>query len=116
MLELDDGSTVTADMLLVATGRMPNGDLLDAELAGVDVDDDGRVLVDEYQRTTARGVFALGDVSSPYQLKHVANHEARVVRHNLLCDWDDTDVHGRHPTTGSCRRRCSPIRRSPRSG
>ncbi|WP_176214166.1 FAD-dependent oxidoreductase, partial [Mycobacterium avium] len=58
--------------------------------AGVDVEN-GRVVVDEYQRTSARGVFALGDVSSPYQLKHVANHEARVVRHNLLCDWDDTE-------------------------
>ena len=89
-LELDDGSTLNADLLLVATGRLPNADLLDAEQAGVDVED-GRVVVDEYQRTSARGVFALGDVSSPYQLKHVANHEARVVQHNLLCDWDDTD-------------------------
>jgi mycothione reductase len=76
--------------VLVATGRIPNGDLLDAETVGVDVVD-GQVVVDEYQRTTARGIFALGDVSSQYQLKHVANHEARVVRHNLLQDWDDTD-------------------------
>ncbi len=89
VLELDDGNTVDADMLLVATGRAANGDQLDAELAGVEVDD-GMVVVDEYQRTTARGVFALGDVSSAYQLKHVANHEMRVVRHNLLVDWDDT--------------------------
>ena len=89
VLELDDGKTLTADMLLVATGRVPNGDQLDAELAGVEVRD-GLVVVDEYQRTTARGVFALGDVSSAYQLKHVANHEMRVVRHNLLLDWDDT--------------------------
>jgi mycothione reductase len=89
VLELDDGSKMNADLLLVATGRLSNADLLDAEQAGVDVEN-GRVLVDEYQRTSARGVFALGDVSSPYQLKHVANHEARVVRHNLLCDWDDT--------------------------
>ncbi|MCV7379625.1 mycothione reductase [Mycobacterium alsense] len=89
-LELDDGSTVNADLLLVATGRLSNADLLDAEQAGIDVQN-GRVVVDEYQRTTARGVFALGDVSSPYQLKHVANHEARVVQHNLLCDWDDTE-------------------------
>ncbi|MDV3125223.1 mycothione reductase [Mycobacterium sp. 21AC1] len=89
VLELDDGKTLDADMLLVATGRIPNGDLLDAELAGVEVDEDGRVIVDEYQRTTAPGVFALGDVSSDYQLKHVANHESRVVRENLLRDWDD---------------------------
>ncbi|MBP2453072.1 mycothione reductase [Mycolicibacterium lutetiense] len=92
VLELDDGKTVNADMLLVATGRIPNGDLLDAELAGVEVDEDGLVIVDEYQRTTARGIFALGDVSSDYQLKHVANHESRVVKENLLCDWDDVEA------------------------
>ena len=89
-LQLDDGCTINADLLLVATGRVSNADLLDAEQAGVDVER-GRVVVDEYQRTSAREVFALGDVSSPYQLKHVANHEARVVQHNLLCDWDDTE-------------------------
>jgi len=89
VLELDDGKTLGADMLLVATGRIPNGDRLDAELAGVKVED-GMVVVDDYQRTTARGIYALGDVSSAYQLKHVANHEMRVVRHNLLRDWDDT--------------------------
>ena len=88
----DGGSTVSGDALLVATGRAPNGDLLDVQEAGIDVDHNGRVRVDEYQRTSARGVFALGDVSSEYQLKHVANHEARVVRHNLLQDWDDTDA------------------------
>lgn len=86
----DDGSTVRGNALLVATGRAPNGGLLDAQLAGVEVDHNGRVLVDEYQRTSARGIYALGDVSSDYQLKHVANHEARVVRHNLLQNWDDT--------------------------
>jgi mycothione reductase len=90
-VELDDGSTVRADAVLVATGRIPNGDLLDLQSVGVELED-GRVIVDEYQRTTARGIFALGDVSSPYQLKHVANHEARVVKHNLLQDWDDTDA------------------------
>jgi len=89
-LELDDGSKLNADMLLVATGRVSNADQLDAEQAGVRVED-GRVVVDKYQRTSARDVFALGDVSSPYQLKHVANHEARVVKHNILCEWDDTD-------------------------
>ncbi|WNG84116.1 mycothione reductase [Mycobacterium sp. ITM-2016-00316] len=89
VLELDDGSELAADMLLVATGRRPNGDLLDAELVGIQLDH-SMVVVDQYQRTSARGVWALGDVSSAYQLKHVANHEMRVVRHNLLRDWDDT--------------------------
>jgi len=89
-LELDDGSTLHADIVLVATGRKPNGDLLDAHEAGVEITDNGQVVVDEFQRTSARGIYALGDVSSDHQLKHVANHEMRVVKHNLLQDWDDT--------------------------
>jgi mycothione reductase len=89
VLELDDGSELQADVVLVATGRRSNGDRLDAEKAGIDLDD-RRVAVDKYQRTSARNVFALGDVSSSYELKHVANHEARVVQRNLLRDWDDT--------------------------
>ncbi|SDD03796.1 mycothione reductase [Rhodococcus tukisamuensis] len=83
-IELADGSRVAGDALLVAVGRAPNGDRLGADTAGIDVDETGRIVVDRYQRTTAEGVFALGDVSSPYQLKHVANHEARVVQENLL--------------------------------
>jgi mycothione reductase len=82
-LTLDDGSVVTADMLLVAAGRVPNADRLEAQRAGIARHEDGRVAVDEHQRTTAAGVWALGDVCSPRQLKHVSNHEARVVAHNL---------------------------------
>lgn len=82
-LDLADGSSVTGDLLLVATGRTPNGDLLDLHRAGIAVHGDGRIVVDAFQRTTADGVWALGDVSSPHALKHVANHEARVVAHNL---------------------------------
>jgi mycothione reductase len=84
VLELTDGTTVRGDLLLVATGRVPNGDLLDLDKAGVPVHDDGRIVVDDQQRTPVDGIFALGDVSSPYQLKHVANHESKVVAHNLL--------------------------------
>lgn len=81
-ITFEDGSTCAADTLLVATGRTPNGDLLGLDTAGVEMDDE-RVRVDEFGRTTADGVWALGDVSSPYQLKHVANHEQRVLGHNL---------------------------------
>lgn len=85
---LSDGSALEVDIVLVATGRRPNSDLVGAAQAGIDLHDDGRILVDEFQRvlsdgTPVEGVYALGDVSSPFQLKHVANHEARVVAHNL---------------------------------
>ena len=72
------------DLVLMAIGRVSNSDTLDLDATGVVVDADGLVVVDEYQRTSAEGIFALGDISSPWELKHVANHEARVVRHNLL--------------------------------
>ncbi|GAA4427208.1 mycothione reductase [Actinokineospora soli] len=90
-LRLDDGSTVDADVLLVATGRVPNSDLLDAAAGGVEVGPAGHVVVDAQQRTTAPGVWALGDISSPWELKHVANHEARVVQHNLLFPDDPVE-------------------------
>lgn len=83
-LHLDDGSTETVGVLLLATGRRPNSDRLDLDGTGIDVDDAGRIVVDAHQRATADGVWALGDASSPFPLKHVANHEARVVQHNLL--------------------------------
>jgi mycothione reductase len=80
----DGEHEVSADVLLLATGRVPNGDTLALDAAGVAVDEDGYVVVDATQQTTAAHIWALGDVSSPHQLKHVANHEARVVQHNLL--------------------------------
>lgn len=83
-LVLDDGTTLAADTLLVAVGRIPNSDRLDLGAAGINVYDDGRIVVDEYQRTDVEGVFALGDICAPYQLKHVANRQAEVVAHNLL--------------------------------
>lgn len=82
-LTLDDGSTAEGEVFLVATGRIPNGDLMDLDNAGVEMDG-RRIKVDQYGRTTAPDVWALGDVSSPYLLKHVANAEMRAVKHNLL--------------------------------
>lgn len=83
-LTLDDGSMVESEVLLLTTGRIPNSDLLQVQATGVTTHGDGRVVVDEHQRTVVDGIWALGDLSSPYMLKHVANHEARVVQYNLL--------------------------------
>ncbi|MFJ4677532.1 mycothione reductase [Kitasatospora sp. NPDC088783] len=83
-LTLDDGAELRADTLLVAVGRRPNSDLLDLDRAGVATGEDGRITVDAQLRTTADGVWALGDIATPVPLKHVANREARIVAHNLL--------------------------------
>ncbi|MCX0277467.1 mycothione reductase [Nocardia zapadnayensis] len=81
---------ITTDVVLLATGRVPNIDGLGLDAAGIDVVA-GRVAVDDHQRVLSDGaplpgVFALGDISSPHLLKHVANHEARIVQANLLAD------------------------------
>jgi mycothione reductase len=83
-LHLDSTAVVDADLVLVATGRRTNTEALGSEAGGLTVLDDGRLEVDAYGRTGAPGVWALGDVSSPFQLKHVANAEARAIAHNLV--------------------------------
>lgn len=80
--------SVEADAVLIAHGRTPNSDRLGTESLDIDLHEDGRVAVDEFQRVLAggqpvEGLWALGDISSPWQLKHVANHEQRLVSHNL---------------------------------
>jgi dihydrolipoamide dehydrogenase len=82
----DDEVSVEGDELLVAAGRRPNTDVLDAESGGIETDGDGFVETDEYLRTSAENVWALGDVVGEYLLKHSANHEARTVARNLLTD------------------------------
>ncbi|RJN31048.1 mycothione reductase [Nesterenkonia natronophila] len=89
-LVTSDGRTeeVRADAVLLAIGRVPNSDTLGAAEVGLDLHPDGRIAVDEKLRVQmdgvpVEGVYAVGDVSSPPMLKHVANHEARVVAHNL---------------------------------
>ncbi len=72
-----------ATSLLVATGRRPNTDLLEAAAGGLDVDNHGHVVTDDTYQTSVPGVWAFGDVSNHFQLKHMANAEERVVRHNL---------------------------------
>ncbi|PHV64667.1 mycothione reductase [Williamsia muralis] len=91
-VQLADDTVIAGDALLVAVGRIPNGDRLALDTIGVDIDSEGRVCRDAYGRTAARNVWAVGDVTSKYQLKHVANHEGRVVQANLLRDWDGTEL------------------------
>jgi Pyruvate/2-oxoglutarate dehydrogenase complex, dihydrolipoamide dehydrogenase (E3) component, and related enzymes len=92
-VSLASGARVQSEVVLVAEGRVPNTDTLAVADAGFDLEPDGRLVVDARQRVLAGGepvdgVYALGDVSSVWQLKHVANHEARVVAHNLASPGD----------------------------
>ena len=74
---------VESEVLLVATGRRPNSDLLDVAAAGIEVDAHGHVRTDDTCQTRVPGIWALGDLANHFQLKHMANAEARVVWHNI---------------------------------
>ncbi len=66
------------DYILSAVGRVPNGKLIDAEKAGVNVDERGFIAVDKQQRTNIAHIFAIGDVVGNPMLAHKAMPEARI--------------------------------------
>jgi mycothione reductase len=75
---------VDAEVLLVAAGRRPNSDRLDLAAAGIEVDAHGHIRTDATMQTNVPGIWALGDLANHFQLKHMANAEARIVWHNIL--------------------------------
>ncbi len=66
------------DLVLVAVGRRPNGQVIGAELAGVTVDERGFIPVDRQQRTNVPHIYAIGDVVGQPMLAHKAVHEGHV--------------------------------------
>ena len=70
--------TDTFDRVLVAVGRAPNGALIDAEKAGVIVNDWGFIEADERQKTNVDHIYAIGDIIGQPMLAHKAVHEGKV--------------------------------------
>ena len=77
-VEFDGSDKVTYDRVLVAVGRVPNGGLIDAANAGVEVTDRGFIPVDKQMRTNVNHIFAIGDIVGQPMLAHKATHEAKV--------------------------------------
>ena len=74
-----DERLVRGSHLLVAIGRVPNSDLLDAEAGGIELDERGFIEVDDFCRTSAEGVFALGDVNGHGAFTHTSVNDAEIV-------------------------------------
>jgi len=74
----DAPEDTTYDKVLVAVGRRPNGNLINAAVAGVEVDQRGFIPVDQHMRTNVPHIFAIGDVVGNPMLAHKATHEAHV--------------------------------------
>lgn len=83
-LKLDGGETIVCDVALVAVGRRPSSEGLALERAGVRVDARGAVVVDPRLRTSARHIFAAGDLSQEIQFTHVADETGRIAATNAL--------------------------------
>jgi pyruvate/2-oxoglutarate dehydrogenase complex dihydrolipoamide dehydrogenase (E3) component len=80
----DARATVAFDRILVAAGRRPQSDGLGLEAVGAQTDDRGAVVVDDRLRTSARNVYAIGDVTGQFPFTHVAAYHARVATVNAL--------------------------------
>jgi pyruvate/2-oxoglutarate dehydrogenase complex dihydrolipoamide dehydrogenase (E3) component len=82
VVDLSDGTQVTGDRILVATGRRPRVDGIGLETVGIDPDPRGIPVDDTLQ--AAPGVWAIGDVTGRWQLTHVGEYQGRVAASNIL--------------------------------
>jgi dihydrolipoamide dehydrogenase len=94
--ESDDGDEIElrGDRLLIATGRRPNADQWRVSAGGIGTDDRGFVETDDRLRTSAEGVYAIGDVAGNYMFKHSGDKEAETV---LAAVVDDEDAVATYP-------------------
>ncbi|HET6679718.1 MAG TPA: mercuric reductase [Gemmatimonadaceae bacterium] len=80
----DDTETIEASHLLIATGRVPNTEGLGLAEAGVEMDADGFIRVDDRLATTAEGTYAMGDIKGAPAFTHISYDDFRILRANLL--------------------------------
>jgi len=73
----------TYDKILVAVGRSPNGKLINAEAAGVDVNDYGFIEVNQQMQTNMPHIYAIGDIVGQPMLAHKATHEGKVAAEHI---------------------------------
>lgn len=76
-VQLDDGSAVSVQALLVATGRRPNTETLNANAGGFALDERGYIAIDERFQTQCEGTYAIGDVAGQPAFTHVSWEDYR---------------------------------------
>ena len=89
-----------ADAVLLATGRRPNTKDLNLEVAGVEVDVRGAIIVDEYLKTTNPNIRAVGDVKGGLQFTYISLDDYRIVREDLFGD-KERKANDRNPVSYS---------------
>ena len=79
----DEQKIFSADEILIAAGRKPNIENLNLDKAGVKYSKKG-IETDRTMRTSAKNIYACGDVAGPYQFSHMAGHQASIAASNAL--------------------------------
>ena len=80
----DDARAITASHVLLAVGRQPNTDSLQLQRAGIDVDKRGYIVVDDQCRSSAEGVWAVGDCNGRGAFTHTSWNDHEIVVANLF--------------------------------
>lgn len=81
---LPGNKSIDADIALVAVGRKLNSSGIGLEKAGVLVQENGIVPVNEHMETNVKGIYAIGDIASKWWLAHVATHQGLVAANNAI--------------------------------
>lgn len=81
-----DGGKLESDQLLVATGRVPNTDILDVKATGVELNEKGLIKVNEYLETNVEGIWAFGDIVGILPFRHTANDQVGSAIRNAFTD------------------------------
>jgi pyruvate/2-oxoglutarate dehydrogenase complex dihydrolipoamide dehydrogenase (E3) component len=80
----NNSTTLIGSHLLVATGRVPNSDILNLGVAGIKTCERGFIQVDDRLETSAEGVYALGDIKGGPAFTHISYDDFRIIRSNLI--------------------------------
>lgn len=94
IVHLEEGPPIEGTHLLVAVGRVPNSDRLGCNAAGIELDERGFIKVDDRYRTSAEGVYAVGDITGGPQFTHSSWDDHRIL-YDILQGNNDRDRGGR---------------------
>jgi dihydrolipoamide dehydrogenase len=91
VVQIEGKDPLEADRVLVAVGRKPYTEGLGLEAVGIELDERGRIPVDEHFRTSAEGVYAIGDVIAGPMLAHKAEEEGVACVERIATGWGHVD-------------------------
>jgi mycothione reductase len=83
-METEREIEISAEEILVATGRRSNADILKVEKTGVEVDERGWIKTNQYLETNKKNIWCFGDANGLYQFRHKANYESEICTNNIF--------------------------------